>query len=189
MFKMMAIKAILFSFLALLVMGCSATQKTAGQGMVSVVAQNAVRIAGAEAISKLDLDEVRGKACTVEVTGFADDFTRGYVVNIVRDAVEDLGGRLAKPEEAEMVIEVAVNAAGNDLGANSYFVGSSVRSEGSLNLTITARDSATGARISRQQIEGYAKYQQGSFLGITGSGAYFVLKDEDWEIVDDPAFY
>lgn len=84
---------------------------------------------------------------------------------------------------------MAVNAAGNDLGGSSYIIGGSQRSEGSVNLTITVRNSETGARVSRQQIEGYAKYQQGSFLGITGSGAYFVIKGDDWEIVRDPAYY
>ena len=110
-------------------------------------------------------------------------------MNLVRDAVEALGGRLVKAEDAEIVVQAAINAAGNDMGASTYIIGSSARSEGSINLTITIRDSSTGSRISRQQIEGYAKYQQGSFLGITGSGAYFVLKDDKWEIVEDPAYY
>ena len=178
---------ILFGALAL--GGCSSTQKTQGQGMVSVVAQNAVRIAGSEAVSKLDISEVYGKDSYVVVTGFADEFNRGYVLNLIRDAVEDAGGQLASESNAELTVQVAVNAAGNDLGASSYIIGGSQRSEGSVNLTITVRDSETGARVSRQQIEGYAKYQQGSFLGITGSGAYFVLKGENWEIVRDPAYY
>jgi len=186
---MKALKNIIFVFAVGALAACSATQKTEGQGMVSVVAQNAVRIAGSEAISKLDLTEVKGKDSYVEVTGFADEFSRGYVLNLVRDAVEDLGGRLVKAEDAEIIVQAAINAAGNDMGANTYIIGSSARSEGSLNLTITVRDSSTGSRISRQQIEGYAKYQQGSFLGITGSGAYFVLKDDKWEIVEDPAYY
>jgi hypothetical protein len=186
---MKALKNIIFVFAVGGLAACSATQKTEGQGMVSVVAQNAVRIAGSEAISKLDLTEVKGKDSYVEVTGFADDFSRGYVLNLVRDAVEDLGGRLVKAEDAEIIVQAAINAAGNDMGANTYIIGSSARSEGSLNLTITVRDPSTGSRISRQQIEGYAKYQQGSFLGITGSGAYFVLKDDKWEIVEDPAYY
>jgi len=169
--------------------GCSSTQKTQGQGMVSVVAQNAVRIAGSEAVSKLDISEVYGKKSYVVVTGFADEFNRGYVLNLIRDAVEDAGGQLESEDNADLAVQVAVNAAGNDLGGSSYIIGGSVRSEGSVNLTITIRDGDTGARVSRQQIEGYAKYQQGSFLGITGSGAYFVLKGDDWEIVRDPAYY
>ena len=180
--------------LALLVLvfglsGCSSTQKTQGQGMVSVVAQNAVRIAGAEAVSKLEISEVYGKKSSVVVTGFADEFSRGYVLNLIRDAVEDAGGELQAEANAELVVQVAVNAAGNDLGGSDYIIGGSQRSEGSINLTITVRDAATGSRVSRQQIEGYAKYQQGSFLGITGSGAYFVLRGEQWILVSDPAYY
>lgn len=177
----------LLSFLTLA--GCSSTQKTQGQGMVSVVAQNAVRIAGSEAVSKLDISEVYGKDSYVVVTGFADEFNRGYVLNLIRDAVEDAGGKLSSEDNAELTVQVAVNAAGNDLGASSYIIGGSQRSEGSVNLTITVRNAESGARVSRQQIEGYAKYQQGSFLGIVGSGAYFVLKGDDWEIVRDPAYY
>ena len=60
--------------------GCSSTQKTQGQGMVSVVAQNAVRIAGSEAVSKLDISEVYGKKAHVVVTGFADVSTVSYVM-------------------------------------------------------------------------------------------------------------
>lgn len=173
----------------LTLMGCSSTQKTQGQGMVSVVAQNAVRIAGSEAVSKLDISEVYGEKSYVVVTGFADEFNRGYVLNLIRDAVEDAGGQLASEGNSTLTVQVAVNAAGNDLGASNYIIGGSQRSEGSVNLTITIRNTESGGRVSRQQIEGYAKYQQGSFLGITGSGAYFVLKGDDWEIVRDPAYY
>ena len=177
------------SLITMMLMGCSSTQKTQGQGMVSVVAQNAVRIAGAEAVSKLDISEVYGKPSYVVVTSFADEFNRGYVLNLIRDAAEDAGGQLAEESDANLTVQVAVNAAGNDLGASSYIIGGSTRSEGSVNLTITVRDASTGARVSRQQIEGYAKYQQGSFLGVTGSGAYFVLKGDEWVIVRDPAYY
>jgi len=169
--------------------GCSSTQKTQGQGMVSVVAQNAVRIAGSEAVSKLDISEVYGRTAHVVVTGFADEFNRGYVLNLLRDAVEDAGGQLEAEGKAELTVQVAVNAAGNDLGGSNYIIGGSSRSEGSVNLTITVRNAETGARVSRQQIEGYAKYEQGTFFGITGSGAYFVLKGDDWVIVRDPAYY
>lgn len=180
---------ILLAIVFIALSGCSSTQKTQGQGMVSVVAQNAVRIAGSEAVSKLDISEVYGKKTHVVVTGFADEFNRGYVLNLIRDAVEDAGGQLEAEEKAELTVQVAVNAAGNDLGASSYIIGGSSRSEGSVNLTITVRNSKTGARVSRQQIEGYAKYEQGTFFGISGSGAYFVLKGDDWVIVRDPAYY
>ena len=86
--------------------GCSSTQKTQGQGMVSVVAQNAVRIAGSEAVSKLDISEVYGKKAHVVVTGFADEFNRGYVLNLLRDAVEDAGGQLEAEGRAELTAMV-----------------------------------------------------------------------------------
>ena len=178
-----------FFMVILFISGCSSTQKTAGEGMVSVVAQNVVRIAGAQATENLDLNELNNQPSFVEVTGFADDFSRGYVLNLIRDKVEDEGGRLVSPLYAELVVEVAVNAAGNDMGASGYIVGGSTRSEGTVDLTVTIRNSKTGERLSRQQIVGYAKYQQGSFLGIIGSGAYFVLTDDKWEIVDDPSYY
>ena len=157
--------------------------------MVSVVAQNVVRIAGREAMADLDLSRANERRAYVDVTGFADAFSAGYIENLVRNRAEVDGGRLVTEANADIVIEVAVNAAGNDVGISSYVVGGSSRSEGTVDLTITLRDSRTGERISRQQVVGYAKYQQGTFLGISGSGAYFVLKNDSWEIVDDPSYY
>ena len=168
---------------------CSSTQKTEGQGMVSVVAQNVVRIAGKEAMADLDLSRANERRAYVDVTGFADAFSAGYIENLVRNRAEVDGGRLVTEANADIVIEVAVNAAGNDVGISSYVVGGSSRSEGTVDLTITLRDSRTGERISRQQVVGYAKYLLGTFLGISGSGAYFVLKNDSWEIVDDPSYY
>jgi hypothetical protein len=168
---------------------CSSTQKTAGEGMVSVVAQNVVRIAGTHAIKNLDIGEVDGQPVFVEVTGFADSFSSGYVLNLLRGEVENQGGRLVAERYAELIVEVAVNAAGNDLGASGYIIGGSTRSEGTVDLTVSVRNGESGERLSRQQIVGYAKYQQGSFLGITGSGAYFVMDNGNWEIVRDPTYY
>ncbi len=178
-----------FFMVILFASGCSSTQKTAGEGMVSVVAQNVVRIAGGHATKSLDLKEINGQPVFVEVTGFADDFSRGYILNLIRDKVENEGASLVAEGYAKLVVEVAVNAAGNDLGASGYIVGGSTRSEGTVDLMVTVRNPKTGERLSRQQIVGYAKYQQGTFLGITGSGAYFVLEDDNWEIVEDPTYY
>jgi hypothetical protein len=175
--------------MVLVVSGCSSTQKTEGQGMVSVVAQNVVRIAGSEAVKDLDLSETKERPTHIEVMGFADEFSEGYVLNLIRNAVEDQGGKLVAEQYAKLMVEVAVNAAGNDVGTSGYILGSSARSEGTVDLTITVRDLETGNRYSRQKIVGHAKYQQGSFLGISGSGAYFVLRGDDWEIVDDPTYY
>jgi hypothetical protein len=157
--------------------------------MVSVVAQNVVRLAGREAVSDLDVKEVNNRKTFVKVTGFVDEFSRGYVENLIRSQVEAQGGKLVSQDNADTFVEVAVNAAGNDFGGSGYVLGKSSRSEGTVDLTITVREAETGERISQQQIIGHAKYQQGTFLGISGSGAYFILKGDDWQIVEDPAYY
>lgn len=183
------VPSVLALLLISLLMGCSTTQKTAGQGMISVVAQNVVRIAGKEAFTDVDLTEVKDRNVTVLITGFSDEFSSGFIENLSRNAVETSGGKLVGEAYAELIVEVAVNAAGNDLAGNSYIVGGSARSEGTVDLTLTIRNNKTGDRLSRQQIVGFAKYQQGTFLGIVGSGAYFVLRDDRWELVDDPTYY
>lgn len=182
-------KFLAVSLMCVALAACSSTQKTGGQGMVSVVAQNVVRIAGNEAIRDLDITEVKDRKTYVSVTGFGDDFSSGYIQNLIRTEVENAGGKLAGEQFADTMVEVAVNAAGNDLGESRYIVGGSTRSEGTVDLTITVRDLQSGDRLSTQKILGQAKYQQGSFLGISGAGAYFVLKGDDWQIVEDPAYY
>jgi hypothetical protein len=171
----------------LVVGGCSSTQKTGGQGMVSVVAQNVVRIAGAKAMRDLQLTELKGKKANVQTTGFVDEFNKGFIQNIMHSHIEASGATLVDRSNAEFVVDVAVNAAGNDNGRSGYVVGSAERTEGSVDLTITVRNAATGARLSSQNIRGYAKYQQGSFLGISGAGAYFVKMGDNWVLVEDPA--
>ena len=84
--------------------------------MVSVVAQNVVRIAGKEAMADLDLSRANERRAYVDVTGFADAFSAGYIENLVRNRAEVDGGRLVTEANADIVIEVAVNAAGNDVG-------------------------------------------------------------------------
>lgn len=169
--------------------GCSTTEKTQGQGMVSVVAQNVVRIAGNMAIRDLDLNDVANENTHVEVAGFVNEFNSGYVLNLIRDEVENSGGRLASESNATISVEVAVNAAGNDRGKSSYFIGGSERTEGAMDLTVTVRDTHSGEKLSRQVIRGEAKYQQGSLMGFTGGGAYFVRENGDWEKVENPATF
>jgi hypothetical protein len=175
-------------FLAFLVTltACSSTQKTAGQGMLSVIAQNVVRIAGAKAVRDLQISEVRGKKVHVQLSGFLDDFSKGFVQNLISNHVESFGAGLVDRNQAELIVEVNVNAAGNDRGQSDYLVGSAERTEGSVDLTVVVRDVATGMRISSQTIRGYAKYQQGSFLRVKGSGAYFVKIGNNWSLVEDP---
>jgi hypothetical protein len=157
--------------------------------MVSVIAQNVVRIAGAKAVRDLDINEVKGKKNFVAVSGFVDSFNEGYVRNLIREQVESDGGYLVERSYAELIVEVAVNATGNDRGISDYFIGGAERTEGSVDLKITIRNASTGERLSSQVIRGQAKYQQGNFLGITGSGAYFVFENNEWVLVKDPARY
>lgn len=155
--------------------------------MISVVAQNVVRIAGSKAIRDLNLREVKDQKVYVDVTGFADDFNRGYISNLLKNEVEKFQGKLVKPQFADYVVDVAVNAAGNDKGGSNYIIGGAQRTEGSVDLTVTVRSLITGDKISSQIIRGEAKYQQGSIMGITGSGTYFVKTRGGWDVVDDPA--
>lgn len=181
--------ALLVIMSTLLLSACSTTEKSSGQGMVSVIAQNVVRIAGSKAIQSLSLEEVNNQKCYVVVTGFADEFNKGYVLNLLRNEVEANGGKLVSKDNANYEVDVSVNAAGNDKGASNYIVGGAQRTEGSVDLTVTIRGLATGDRITRQTIRGEAKYQQGSIMGITGSGTYFVKNMGSWDAVDDPATF
>lgn len=182
-------KFLMACVLSMTLVGCSSTQKTEGQGMVSVIAQNVVRIAGTKAVSNLNINEVKNKKINIKVTGFADKFSEGYIQNLIGDVVEKNGGKLVSEQYAQLSVDVAVNAAGNDVGHSSYILGGSSRSEGTVDLTVTVRDVTSGDRLSRQQIVGHAKYSQGSFLGISGSGAFFVLNGSEWVIIKDPTYY
>ena len=155
--------------------------------MVSVVAQNVVKIAGTRAARDLQLKELKGRKVAIQITGFVDEFNKGFIQTLVGSRVEASGGALVDKANADLNLEVAVNAAGNDRGRMGYVFGEAERSEGTVDLTIIARNAADGVRLSNQTIRGYAKYQQGTFLGFTGSGAYFVREGDNWVIVEDPA--
>jgi hypothetical protein len=117
-----------------------------------------------------------------------DEFFSGYVENLIRTEVENQVGKHAGEKLTDIMVEVAVNAAGNDLGTSDYIVGGSSRSKGTIDLTTTVRDLKTGGRLSTQKVLGRAKCQQERFLGVSGAGAYFVLKGDDWQIVEDTAY-
>lgn len=170
--------------------GCSTTQKTEGAGMVSAVVQNVVRIAGISAMKTADFSSIKAKKVHVKTTGFADDFNKGFVEHLVRTKVEDSGAFLSSEAEADAIIEAAINNAGNDLARSKVpLVSSSERSEGTVNLTITIRDAHSGRRVSSQNCIGYAKYEQGEFLGVPGSGQYFVKENGSYVLVPDPTAY
>jgi hypothetical protein len=168
------------------VAACSSTQKTGGQGMVSVIAQNVVRIAGAKAVRDLNLSEIKGQKTNLQITGFVNEFNRGFISNLISSQIEIAGGKLADASNSDYVIDVGVNAAGNDNGSSDYLLGGAERTEGSIDLTIMIRKTNSGERFSSQTIRGYAKYQQGSFLKISGAGAYFYKQGNEWVIIEDP---
>jgi len=170
-----------------LLVACSSTQKTGGQGMVSVIAQNVVRIAGAKAARDLNLSELKGRKTNLAITGFVNDFNRGFISNLINSQIEITGGKLVDGNNSEYIVDVGVNAAGNDNGSSDYLLGGAERTEGSVDLTVVIRKTNSGERLSSQTIRGYAKYQQSSFLKISGAGAYFYKQGEEWVIIEDPA--
>lgn len=191
MIKRVEFISLIFIFLAVIIFsGCSTKQKTMGQGMVSVVAQNVVRIAGVKAMKDANLSVVKGKKVYVKTTGFADDFNRGFIDNLVRSKAEDAGCLLVDENNAEIIIEVAVNSAGNDLGSTKIpLLSNSTRTEGTVDLSLTLRDNNTGRRISKQSIIGHAKYEQGEIIGVQGSGQYYVKENNKFVKVDNPSSY
>ncbi|MFC1845337.1 hypothetical protein ACFLZ5_11205 [Thermodesulfobacteriota bacterium] len=191
MIKRAELLALIFVFLVIVIFsGCSTKQKTMGQGMVSVVAQNVVRIAGIKAMKDANLTAVKGKKTFVKTTGFADDFNRGFIDNLVRSKAEDAGCLLVNENSAEIIIEVAVNSAGNDLGATKIpLLSNSTRTEGTVDLSLTLRDNNSGQRISKQSIIGHSKYEQGEIIGIQGSGQYYVKEKAKFIKVDNPSSY
>lgn len=174
----------------LVVSGCSTTQKTAGEGMTSVVAQNVVRIAIVQGLRGVDFSLVESKAVMVSLTGFADNRNRGILELLFRSRVEDAGGRLVNnPAAADLQIEVAVLSAGNDQGGGFGLLLFSERTESLIDLQMTARDRAGEIQYS-QAIKGEAKYEQTSFLVGIDKGRYKVKNENGiWEDVPDPGVY
>jgi len=181
---------ILAVFLTTIVSACSTTQKTAGQGMTSVVAQNVVRIATVEGLKGVDFSSVSGKAVLVSLTGFADDRNRGILELLFNSRVEAAGGRLVSDASAaQLRLEVAVLSAGNDQGGGGGFIVSSERTESLVDLQMTVRDKS-GAVQYRRGIKGEAKYEQTSFMVGTDKGRYKVkTASGQWEDVPDPSVY
>ena len=171
--------------------GCSTTQKTGGEGMVSVIAHNVVRIAGIKAMQTVDLSSVKGKATFVKLTGFVDDRNRSFLENLVRSKSEEAGARLVSEDKAALTIEVVVNSAGNDRGASAVpLITSAERTEGTVNIDLIIRSTSDGTKISTQNAFGQAEYEQRSVLGVSGSGTYYV-KDAAgaFKEVPNPALY
>ena len=169
--------AVIFCFALsfLMIIGCSTTQKTGGGGLVSVVAQNVVRISGVKAIKGVDLSPLKDMKTYVKLTGFVDASNRGFIDHLVRSRAEDAGARLVSEANAQNIVEVVVNSAGNDRGGSRFpVISRSERTEGSVDLDIIIRDVINGTKISTQNARGEAKYEQTTVIGIQGSGNYYV---------------
>ena len=188
-----------------LLTSCNSTQKTYGEGLVSVVSQNVVKIAGNSAISNVDFEVLRNKKIQVELTGFVEERTKGFIENLVSSNAEDNGARLIRSGEPEIIVEVVVNSAGNDQGTSRIpVINRALRTESVVDLTLVFRDSTNGDRISTQNIRGEAKYEQKRWVGIIDeSGKYYVknanlinpnitdrvrsdITNEEWILVDRP---
>lgn len=181
----------LFMLLIIGLIGCSSTQKTGGSGLVSVVAQNVVRIAGVKAIKNADLSPLNGNATYVKLTGFIDTQNRGFIDHLARSRAEEAGGRLVAENKAQFILEIIVNSAGNDQGRSRVpVISRSERTEGVVDLDIIIRNIADGTRVSTQNVRGEAKYQQTSVIGIQGDGVYYVKNSQGKFIeVPNPASY
>ena len=144
----------------LLVMGCAltacqSTQKTPGEGLISVVAQNVLKLAGEQAIKRVNFSAVSNKPVKVELKGFVEEKTQGFIENLVSSNAETNGALLIRNGEPEIIIETVVNSAGNDQGSSSIpILNRALRTESVVDLTIIFRDANSGKRISTQNIRG-----------------------------------
>jgi len=189
----------------LLVSACQSTQKTYGEGLVSVVSQNVVKLAGNSAITQADFSSIKDKKILVELTGFVEERTKGFIDNLVSSNAEKEGARLIRSGDPDILVEVVVNSAGNDQGTSRIpVINRALRTESVVDLTLIFRDPSTGSRISTQDIRGEAKYEQKRWVGIIDeSGKYYIksssvsngnladkvrsdITNDEWILVDRP---
>ena len=155
---------------------CQSTQKTSGEGLISVVAQNVLKIAGNQAIQNADFSNLNNVPVTVELKGFVEEKTEGFIQNLVSSSAEKSGALLIRSGKPDIVIEAVVNSAGNDQGSSRVpVINRALRTESVVDLTIIFRDPDTGKRLSTQDIRGEAKYEQKTWVGVINeSGKYYV---------------
>ena len=164
-------------FLALFALtACQSTQKTSGEGLVSVVAQNVLKLAGEQAIKGVNFSAVSNKPVKVELKGFVEEKTQGFIENLVSSNAETNGALLIRNGEPEIIIETVINSAGNDQGSSRIpIINRALRTESVVDLTIIFRDANSGKRLSTQNIRGESKYEQKRWVGIIDeSGKYYV---------------
>lgn len=192
--------------LAMSLAACSTTQKTGGEGLLSVVTQNVLTIAGNSAMEQADLSLLPGKSVAIELSGFVEERNRGFVSNLVSSKAEAAKARLVRNGAPDIVLEVVINRAGNDAGSSNVPVLKSARrTEATVDLTLNFRNPLTGERLSQQRVAALSKYEQARWVGlIDGKGAYFVrsagakdnggvisrisdeLENKSWERVNAP---
>ena len=178
---------LLSSFItALLSLGCSTTQKTAGTGGYSAVAQNVVRIALVEASKNLDFSPYAGQSISCQIIGFADENMRPYFQYFFESKLEDAGCSLGGAE-SDLKLQVVVHSAGNDVGYSSIIIQGRSRSEGKVNMSIILRDK-NNQKLMDEDISGESKFESRVTLGVAArDGAYYVNKDgEKWIKIGDP---
>ena len=166
----------LFLAMVFALTACQSTQKTSGEGLISVVAQNVLTLAGEEAIKGVNFSAVSNKPVKVELKGFVEEKTRGFIANLVSSNAETNGALLIRNGEPEIIIEIVINTAGNDQGSSRIpILNRALRTESVVDLTIIFRDANSGKRLSTQNIRGESKYEQKRWVGmIDESGKYYV---------------
>ena len=170
-------KKLFISFtIIFIVSSCQSTQKTTGEGLISVVAQNVLKLAGNQAIKGANFSSVNNVKVKVELKGFVEEKTKGFIENLVSSNAEKNGALLIRNGEPSIIIEAVVNSAGNDQGSSRIpVINRALRTESVVDLTIVFRDADSGKRISTQDLRGEAKYEQKTWVGIIDeSGKYYV---------------
>jgi hypothetical protein len=167
----------LFTLFSIFVLtSCQSTQKTTGEGLISVVAQNVLKLAGKQAIQNANFSNLNNVPVTVELKGFVEEKTEGFIQNLVSSSAEKSGALLIRNGKPDIIIEAVVNSAGNDQGSSRVpVINRALRTESVVDLTIIFRDPDTGKRLSTQDVRGEAKYEQKTWVGIIDeSGKYYV---------------
>jgi hypothetical protein len=170
-------KKLFISFtIIFIITSCQSTQKTTGEGLISVVAQNVLKLAGNQAIKGANFSSVNNVKVKVELKGFVEEKTKGFIENLVSSNAEKNGALLIRNGEPSIIIEAVVNSAGNDQGSSRIpVINRALRTESVVDLTIVFRDADSGKRISTQDLRGEAKYEQKTWVGIIDeSGKYYV---------------
>ena len=108
---MPAIRCLCASLLLVLI-GCTSTKtsNTARTGTEQLLISNAVD----QALGKVDFSQLAGKRVLVEEK-YLDSIDKGYIISSIRHHVVHAGGQLtAKPEEADIILELRSGGVGTD---------------------------------------------------------------------------